>query len=558
MTQPVTIASYNVGAMPGSGMTAVQNAPVETSSVPPVTAERTDVAPDAAPNPMSELHGSETLVIASKPTWTLEENQSKYTGWVGMAALTFAAYAMTWYQHFRELPLQPRFLFESLPLGAYIFIERLYLLIWHYRYAAGTGFVLGAMAVYELAVVRVYKRQFDFSAPRVMDEEAWRRVRARCVALYACFVPATFLYVTLGEYCFYVAPYPDHWYYSHFRTFYLIAAPLICVLCWPYFYCVERYARPEGAVDEFLVLSRWLKKSFAELCSGDPQQRHENAHVKNLARGLLVKFFFIPVMVSFCFGNWSNWQFHAQRFAQEFVKSDWTSVADIGRNTQAIAAMIFAFILLVDVCIGLVGYLASCRMLDTQVTSAEPTLLGWVVALLCYPPISRGITGIYLEYNQDEIWSSDMYNNYAVMSIVCTILSLGLMGAYAWATVAFGLRFSNLTNRGIIASGPYKYIRHPAYTFKNFAWWLAALPTLLFAMTHARELSYLHGMHSTRLSPGYDVPGLALLPIFAVRLIGSNVIYGLRAITEERHLMREPHYREYCKKVPWRFIPGVW
>ena len=117
-----------------------------------------------------------------------------------MAALVFAAYAITWYQHFKEFPLQPRFLFETLPLSAYIFIERLYLLAWHFRYAAATGFVLGAMAVYELAIVKVYRRQFDFSAPRAMDGEAWQRVRGRCIALYACFVPATFLYVTLGEY----------------------------------------------------------------------------------------------------------------------------------------------------------------------------------------------------------------------------------------------------------------------------------------------------------------------------------------------------------------------
>ena len=219
----------------------------------------------------------------------------------------------------------------------------------------------------------------------------------------------------------------------------MIAALAVCVLCWPYFYCVERYARAEGAVDEFLILSRWLTKPFSALCSGEPQQRHENAHVKNLARGLLVKFFFIPVMVAFCFGNWSSWQFHTHTLAEQFAKTGWSSLEGIGSNIQAIASAIFAFILLVDVCIGLVGYIASCRLLDTQVTSADPTLFGWVVALLCYPPISRGITGIYLEYNQDEIWSSEMFTKYPIMSIVCTILSLGLMGAYAWATVAFGL-----------------------------------------------------------------------------------------------------------------------
>jgi len=35
------------------------------------------------------------------------------------------------------------------------------------------------------------------------------------------------------------------------------------------------------------------------------------------------------------------------------------------------------------------------------------------------------------------------------------------------------------------------------------------------------------------------------------------MIYTVRALTEERHLMKDPEYRAYCKKVKYRFIPGV-
>ncbi|WP_436428256.1 hypothetical protein, partial [Enterococcus faecium] len=45
-----------------------------------------------------------------------------------------------------------------------------------------------------------------------------------------------------------------------------------------------------------------------------------------------------------------------------------------------------------------------------------------------------------------------------------------LTGIYAWATVAFGLRFSNLTHRGILTHGPYALSRHPAYLAKNLFW----------------------------------------------------------------------------------------
>ena len=51
-----------------------------------------------------------------------------------------------------------------------------------------------------------------------------------------------------------------------------------------------------------------------------------------------------------------------------------------------------------------------------------------------------------------------------------------LTGIYAWATVAFGLRFSNLTYRGVLTNGPYRYTRHPAYLSKNLYWWCATMP----------------------------------------------------------------------------------
>jgi protein-S-isoprenylcysteine O-methyltransferase Ste14 len=36
-----------------------------------------------------------------------------------------------------------------------------------------------------------------------------------------------------------------------------------------------------------------------------------------------------------------------------------------------------------------------------------------------------------------------------------------------------------------------------------------------------------------------------------------GVIYVLRALTEERHLLKVTEYRAYCKKVKYRFIPGL-
>jgi protein-S-isoprenylcysteine O-methyltransferase Ste14 len=40
--------------------------------------------------------------------------------------------------------------------------------------------------------------------------------------------------------------------------------------------------------------------------------------------------------------------------------------------------------------------------------------------------------------------------------------------------------------------------------------------------------------------------------------IGWATLYFLRALTEEKFLMRDPDYVAYCKKVKYRFIPGVY
>ena len=80
-------------------------------------------------------------------------------------------------------------------------------------------------------------------------------------------------------------------------------------------------------------------------------------------------------------------------------------------------------------------------------------------------------------------------------------------------------------------------MRHPAYAAKNLAWWIGALPNLyaIFASGNARHAAY------------------SLLA-----LCGWTLIYALRAITEERHLLLTDNgYAEYMTRVKWRFIPGV-
>src|SRR5258708_5983980 len=95
-----------------------------------------------------------------------------------------------------------------------------------------------------------------------------------------------------------------------------------------------------------------------------------------------------------------------------------------------------------------------------------------------------------------------------------------LTGIYVWSTCSFGVRFSNLTNRGIITEGPYRYFKHPAYLSKNIAWWMMSVP---FISQH----NILDAIRA------------------CICLLLTNLIYGIRAWTEERHLLRDPAYQTY-------------
>ena len=69
-----------------------------------------------------------------------------------------------------------------------------------------------------------------------------------------------------------------------------------------------------------------------------------------------------------------------------------------------------AYLFVIDVGLGCIGYALTLKLLDLEVRSAEPTLLGWVVCVMCYAPF-WGLTGQqYLKYggtNRWEAWLAD-------------------------------------------------------------------------------------------------------------------------------------------------------
>ncbi|MBS1210995.1 MAG: isoprenylcysteine carboxyl methyltransferase, partial [Proteobacteria bacterium] len=192
---------------------------------------------------------------------------------------------------------------------------------------------------------------------------------------------------------------------------------------------------------------------------------------------------------------------------------------------------LFQAILFIDTLLFTLGYIIETPALKNRIVSVEATFLGWFVCLACYPPWN-GATSMFLDWNSNDFPHFDNDTIHLLMN--CCILLL--MGIYSWASVALGFRASNLTNRGIVTSGPYRFIRHPAYVAKNTAWWIGSLPFIYLGFSH----SFKEGMW-----------------VLFCRCAWS-FLYAMRAITEERHLrLANNGYAEYARKVRWRFIPGL-
>jgi protein-S-isoprenylcysteine O-methyltransferase Ste14 len=185
---------------------------------------------------------------------------------------------------------------------------------------------------------------------------------------------------------------------------------------------------------------------------------------------------------------------------------------------------LFETLFVVDVQIGTVGYLLTFRPLDAHIRSGNPLLAGWIAALLCYPPFVWGTMG------RDDVmgyqaatadWAHWLQGSTPLLWAWAGLLVF-LTGVYAWATFAFGVRFSNLTYRGVLTNGPYRFTRHPAYLAKNLFWWCSVMP---FLVTNG---SWTDAVRNT----------------VVLGLISG--IYYWRARTEEAHLLAEdPKYRAY-------------
>lgn len=242
--------------------------------------------------------------------------------------------------------------------------------------------------------------------------------------------------------------------------------------------------------DDLVALDRWLRRSQGGL-PWSP------------LRNITVKAFFLPLMLTFLAQWWD-------RLGQPDLA-----------QPLAWFYLPLAVMYLVDVAFGAAGYLPAPRATGAGIRSANPYWDAWLAALACYPPFWLWLAS-RVRYEDGLDWTYHLPTGPAQYAWGAAILALTFV--YVWATVVFGPRFSNLTYRGCISAGPYRWLRHPAYVSKNLSWWMMALPFI--PASGWREAVYA-----------------------TLCLAGINALYWARAVTEERHLLAYADYRRYYRHV---------
>jgi isoprenylcysteine carboxyl methyltransferase (ICMT) family protein YpbQ len=342
----------------------------------------------------------------------------------------------------------------------------------------------GLMAAHDLAIARVHRRPGAGLGTRRPANA--RRIAVKLVGAYGTFA------VVFGAYWALLPLAPDR--FGVVIALLPVAWIALAILCPVYMIFVD--ARMDEPEDDYWLAGRLFLGRLAY---------RELGKLKHYALGWIVKGFFLPLMAGSLF----------------VVTARLMAMLSAG-ITGIVPAfhLIFQYVLFLDLCVAVLGYILTLRLLDTHIRSCNTLLWGWCVTLACYYPFWAIVYENLLRYGDGARWDDWLSASPLLLALWGGMIVVVKL-AWLWANISFGLRFSNLTHRGILTGGPFRYTKHPSYLSKNIGFWLISMPFLS--------------------SQGWDAAAGT-----CAALLGVNAIYILRAKCEERHLSEDPVYVRYA------------
>lgn len=344
------------------------------------------------------------------------------------------------------------------------------------------------VSAYEIAILKSYLSPtsgLNFKSPRERD---FIRILTRITGFFGSIFFVGLLYWIFQEY--------HGSFYEPYWAFLLDLLPYCLILVPTYLSWIDAYQADEADiyfhVGKFFLLQ--------------PKYLSEEKRRKHFL-GWIIKGFFFPLMY-----------IYATKEVSYLMSANLNFKSFVGFYD-----FMYHFIFGIDVLVVSISYIFTVQLLDSHLRSPQPAALGWIFALFCYQPFWSVIGTQYLNYDNGVMWDQWLTGHEA-LKVFWGLSILTLITIYTLSTIAFGLRFSNLTNRGIITGGPYKWTKHPAYISKNLAWWLISIPFI-------------------------SIQGFSEGVRHCAALLLLNAVYFVRAKTEEKHLSEEQTYLDYSKYI---------
>lgn len=269
-----------------------------------------------------------------------------------------------------------------------------------------------------------------------------------------------------------------------------------------------------------------------------------NYYEKQSMMIFFIKFLFAPQLFCWAYNHLHTFLAYFEKFIKlnniyfdaglkDFIAQNKIKFILAYRNV--VYCTLYQFLFLVDCIIFFIGYFTECVFLNNKIKTVDTSFLGIFVCIMCYPPFNY-IFHSFIPWKHNDMAFKFVSSEISFINWIFYIIAICLIFFYVSASVALFTKASNLTNRGIVSHFPYNIIRHPAYISKISLWWLASFCVIKNLI---------------------DTQMYSKVILFIITAIIWTFIYFLRALTEERHLMLDPDYREYAEKVKYRFIPFV-
>ncbi|MBW4707773.1 hypothetical protein KX928_08240 [Roseobacter sp. YSTF-M11] len=350
------------------------------------------------------------------------------------------------------------------------------------------------VALYETLVLKVHKRAstgLDWSKPRAGDPG---RVALKLLGFVAVIAAIMAIHSVFRIYS--VRRLMDP------MVAMIMLAPFVIPMIVLYFWHVDR--RMVSPRDGYWHMGAWIVGR-----NRDPDW----PLMKNFVLGWVIKGFFLPVMFAYLAANMPGLSARAGQMTEGPVMA---------------VAYLAKVMVVMELTIVVVGYTMTARLFDAHIRSPNGYLAAWVVTMICYEPFNKVTSGRIYARHTGQSWS-DVIGDYQLLFWPWLVLIIASFFVWMWSTAIFGLRWSNLTHRGIITNGPYALSKHPDYVAKSTFFWLTAAP-FLTAVTAWTAITA------------------------TLALVVTNLVYFGRARMEEKHLSEDPDYVAYALEMNRRSI----